>query len=80
MSVSEYEGRFHTLSKYTLSSIPTEFERIWHFANGLAGYLLEATTFLVLVGGPFQSVVDHAHHIEHIRQNRQNSRKRFRRH
>lgn len=63
MSVSDYEDTFHDLSRYALSSILIEFERIRHFAKGLAGYLQEATTSLVLEGGTFQSVVDHAHMI-----------------
>lgn len=60
MSVSDYEDRFHDLSRYALSSILTEFERIRHFTKGLTGYLQETITSLVLEGGTFQSVVDHA--------------------
>lgn len=66
ISVSNYEARFHELFRYALSSIPTEFKRIWHFARGLAGYLQEDTTSLVLAGGTFCSVVGHTHMIKCI--------------
>lgn len=67
MSISDYESEFYEFSKYALSSIPTEFERIQRFTKELVGYLQEATTSLVLAGGTFQRVVDYAHMIEHIR-------------
>lgn len=37
--IFDYEARFHTLSKYALSSIPTEFKRIRRFTKGFIGYL-----------------------------------------
>lgn len=65
-----YEARFRTLSRYALSNHPSEFERNQWLAKGLARYLQEATTFLVLAGGTFKSVVDHTHMAEHIRHDR----------
>lgn len=70
MAVSDYEARFYTLSKYTLSSIPTKFERIRQFSKGLARYIQEATTSLILIGGTFQSIVDHGRMIERIKHQR----------
>ena len=67
-SVSECEAIFHELSRYAITSIPSEFERIRWFVKGLNGYLQEATALLVLSSGSFQSMVDHARTIEGIRQ------------
>lgn len=39
MYVSEYEAHFHELSRYSMSSIPTEFERIHKLMKGFSGYL-----------------------------------------
>ncbi|XP_055830852.1 uncharacterized protein LOC129899876 [Solanum dulcamara] len=50
LSVSEYETRFHELSHYAISSIPTKFERIHKLVKGFTGYLQEATSSLVLSG------------------------------
>lgn len=67
MSTLDYKAKFHALSIYALSNSPTKFERIWQFSKGLAGYLQKATTFLVLAGGTFSSVVDHTSMVEHKR-------------
>lgn len=48
MIVSEYEARFHVLSRYVMSNISTKFEKIHRFVKGLTSYIQEATTFLVL--------------------------------
>ena len=80
MTVSEYEARFHELSRYAMASIPSEFERIRRLVKGFAGYLQEATASLVLSGGSFQSIIDHARMIESIRQARQGGGKRSRHH
>lgn len=60
MSVLDYEATCHAFSKYALSSIPTEFERIRRFTKGLVKYLKEATTSFVLTRCTFQSIVDFA--------------------
>lgn len=53
MSVSNYEVTLDILYIYALSSIPTESERIRHFAKELARYLQKATTPLVLASVTF---------------------------
>ena len=78
-TVSEYEARFHELSRYAMTSIPSEFERIRRFVKGLNWHLQEATTMLVHSGGSFQSVVDHARTIEGIRQAHDRGGKRVKR-
>lgn len=50
-----------------MSSIPTEFEQIHKLLKGFMSYLEEATSSLVLSGGLFQSIIDHAKMIECIR-------------
>lgn len=79
MSVSNYKARFYELSRYALSTNPIEFERIQCFAKGLAGYLQEATTSLVLARDTFYSVGEYVCMIEHIKHNHQGGMKRFHR-
>lgn len=52
MSIFDYEVRFHELSWYVLSSIPTKFERTT-FLKGISEVPLGGHTFLVLIGGTF---------------------------
>lgn len=49
MKVSDYEARFYALSRYGLSRIPTDFERIRRFTKGLERYFQEAIASLVFV-------------------------------
>ena len=39
MAVSEYEARFHELSRYAMSSISSKFEQIRKLVKGFASYL-----------------------------------------
>ncbi|KAG5586511.1 hypothetical protein H5410_046945 [Solanum commersonii] len=71
--VSKYEAHFHELSRYAMSSIPTEFERICKLIMGFASYLQEITVSFVLSSGTFQSIIDHARMIESILHARQGS-------
>ncbi|WMV50977.1 hypothetical protein MTR67_044362 [Solanum verrucosum] len=73
LSISEYEAHFHDLTHFAMLSIPTEFERVCKLVKGFACYLQEATSSLVLSGGTFQSIIDHARMIENFRHARQGS-------
>ena len=73
MSVSEYEARFHQLSRHATVILPTEEERVRCFVRGLRPHLRLGTEHLVTVGWTFLDVVDHARTIEFIHRQAQGS-------
>ncbi|XP_049378066.1 LOW QUALITY PROTEIN: uncharacterized protein LOC125842802 [Solanum stenotomum] len=66
MTVSEYETRFHELSRHATMILPTEEERVRCFVRGLRYRLRVDTEHLVSAGRSFLDVVDHARSMEHI--------------
>ena len=68
MSLSMHETHFLTSSRHTAASISTKLKRIKKIVKGLYSYNQLATTQLVVSGGSFQSLVDHAKIIETFRQ------------
>nr|XP_025884581.1 uncharacterized protein LOC112940524 [Solanum lycopersicum] len=66
MTVSEYEARFHELSRHTTMILPTEGERVRCFVRGLRYHLRVDTDHMVSAGRSFLDVVDHARSMEHI--------------
>lgn len=68
MSFSNYEARFHALSRYLLSNIPIEFERIRWFAKGLPSIFRRPHLHWCWLEAV--SRVDHARMIEHIRKDK----------
>ena len=66
MTVSEYETRFHELSRHATMILPTEEERVRCFVRGLRYRLRVDTEELVSAGRSFLDVVDHARSMEHI--------------
>ena len=66
MTVSEYEARFHELSRNATMILPTEGERVRCFVRGLRYRLRVDTEHMVSAGRSFLDVVDHARSMEHI--------------
>ena len=66
MTVSEYETRFHELSRHATMILPTEEERVRCFVRGLRYRLRVDTEHLVSTGRSFLNVFDHARSMEHI--------------
>ncbi|XP_015078162.1 uncharacterized protein LOC107021966 [Solanum pennellii] len=66
MTVSEYEARFHELSRHATMILPTEGERVRCFVRGLRYRLRVDTEHMVSAGRSFLDVVDHARSMEHI--------------
>ena len=66
MTVSEYEARFHELSRHATMILPTEGERVHCFVRGLRYRLRVDTEHMVSAGRSFIDVVDHARSMEHI--------------
>ncbi|XP_004242076.2 uncharacterized protein [Solanum lycopersicum] len=66
MTVSEYEARFHELSRHATMILPTEGERVRCFVRGLRYRLRVDTEHMVSAGRSFIDVVDHARSMEHI--------------
>ncbi|KAK4735801.1 hypothetical protein R3W88_010062 [Solanum pinnatisectum] len=60
MIVSEYEARFHELSRHATMILPTEEERVRCFVHGLRYCLRDDTEHLVSAGRSFLDVFDHA--------------------
>ncbi|KAH0671324.1 hypothetical protein KY285_024119 [Solanum tuberosum] len=71
MTVSEYEARFHELSRHAAMILPTEEERVRCFVRGLRLQLRIETQSLVSAGRSFLDVVDHARTIEQLRREAQ---------
>ena len=78
MSFSKIYGFTYFLGSVAMSSIPTELDRICKLVKRFASYLEEATTSLVLLGGVFQSIINHVKMIKSIRHVRQGGARRFR--
>ncbi|XP_049390047.1 uncharacterized protein LOC125854509 [Solanum stenotomum] len=66
MTVSEYETRFHELSRHATMILPTEEEIVRCFVRGLRNRLRVDTEHLVSAGCSFLDVVNHAQSMEHI--------------
>ncbi|KAK6791452.1 hypothetical protein RDI58_010533 [Solanum bulbocastanum] len=67
MMVSEYEVRFHELSRRATMILPTKEERVQWFVHWLRLQLQIETRSMVCTGHSFLDVVDHAHTIEELR-------------
>ncbi|XP_069150444.1 uncharacterized protein [Solanum lycopersicum] len=66
MTVSEYEARFHELSRHATMILPTEGERVRCFVRGLRYRLRVDIEHMVSAGRSFLDVDDHARSMEHI--------------
>ncbi|XP_069149036.1 uncharacterized protein [Solanum lycopersicum] len=60
MSVAEYEGKFHALSRHASMILPTEAERVRRFVKGLIIPIRLGVSQVAASGVPFQKVVDAA--------------------
>ena len=68
MTVSEYEARFHELSRHATMILPTEGERVRCFVRVLRYRLRVDTEHMVSAGHSFLDVVYHAQSMKHIHQ------------
>lgn len=60
MTVIDYKAQFHTLSRYSTTSIFIESEWIHKFMKGLDGTYQSTTTQGVVLRDSFQSIIGHA--------------------
>ena len=64
--IAEYKACFYFQSRYSYDSISTESEKIQKSVKGLDVSLQLATSQMVVLGAPFQSIVDHTKMTEDI--------------
>lgn len=76
MNIVEYKACFHTVSKYSGTSISIESEQIWKFMKGFYGTYQLATAQMVVLGATFQNIIEHAKMNESIIQATQGGTKR----
>ncbi|WMV37689.1 hypothetical protein MTR67_031074 [Solanum verrucosum] len=66
MTISEYDTRFHELSRHAAMILPTEQKRTFCFVHGLRLQLCIKTESMASMGRSFLDVIDHTRTMEEI--------------